>query len=376
MIINFITDINNSLLLNDIDKIYNGLAIKYNSGIFKKNLYHFLDYDAIDSNINIFYGYINNLLLDKSNNNIFIYIHDLFSSNWNTQLNLYDYIIIFNQKYFKLNYLNNHKLYFIDFYNSNISYFYKSLFHFFKNIKSFKLPSNILLPINNDLPYVSICILTYNRPHFIKLFQHHLDNITYPINKLEFIIIDDSDIYNEVSLPKLNNIKYFKYNNKNTIGWKRNQAIKLSSYDIIAFMDDDDYYPPNSLLYRISYLIKSQKQCIFCSCIGCFHIHKSSSIINSTSIFSSLENKVSEATLTFYKSFWINKNFNSNDFFNEGSFFIKDRTHLCKDVSFINIIIQLLHSNNTINKNITNYIQNGCLFNINHNILNLITSLN
>lgn len=375
MIINFITDINNSLLLNDINNIYKALSIKYNSGILKKNLNHYLDYDSSYANINIFYGYINNLLLEKSNNNIFIYIHDLFSHNWITQLKLYNYIIIFNKKYFNLKYLNNYKLYFIDFYNPNISIFYKSLFDFFKNIKSFKFSSNILLPINDNLPHVSICILTYNRPNFIKLFIHHLNNITYPFNKIEFIIIDDSHISIKNLLPKLNNIKYFNYKNKNTIGWKRNEAVKHTSYDIIAFMDDDDYYPPNSLLYRISYLLKSQKQCIFCSCIGCFHIHKLSSIINSTSIYSSLEKKVSEATLTFYKSFWYNKNFNNDDNYNEGEFFIKNRTHLCKDISFVNIIIQLLHSSNTINKHIKTYIQNGSYFNFDNYIFKLITSL-
>ena len=40
-------------------------------------------------------------------------------------------------------------------------------------------------------------------------------------------------------------------------------------------------------------------------------------------------------------------------------FFIQNRTHLCKDVSFSNIIIQLIHNSNTISKNIINYTNNG-----------------
>ena len=93
MIINFITDINNSILVNDIDKIYNAFLIKYNSGNLKKNLYHYLDYDGSNANFNIFYGFINNLLLDKSNNNIFIYLYDIFNDNWISQLNLYGCLI-------------------------------------------------------------------------------------------------------------------------------------------------------------------------------------------------------------------------------------------------------------------------------------------
>lgn len=374
MLFNFITDINNSKLIDNINIFYKALLIKYNSGNSVKNIYHYLHFEAEYSNFNIFYGYINNLLLNTSNNNIFIYLPDLFSTNWISQLNLYNYILVFDKEHLDLEYFQNHKTYFIDFYNNDISYFYNSIFTFFKNIDTFKIPSSFLLHTSN-LPNVSICILTYNRPFFIKLLQYHIDNINYPSNKFEIIIIDDGDNNIKHLLPKLNNIKYFKYNNKNTISWKRNQAIKMSSYDIIAFMDDDDLYPPDSLIYRVSHLINSNKQCIFCSTIGCFHIYNDSSIIHSTSIFDSLENKVSEATLTFYKTFWIQKNFNNNDKFNEGKFFIQNRTHLCKDVSFSNIIIQLIHKSNTISKNIINYNKNGFIFYNDKNIINLIFSL-
>ena len=374
MIFNFITDINNSKLVNNIDIIYKAFLIKYNSTNSSKTIYHYLHYEADYSNFNIFYGYINNLLLNTSNNNIFIYLPKYFSINWISQLNLYNYIIVFHKEHLNLKYFENHKIYFIDFYNNDSSYFYNSLFSFLQNIKTLKIPSYFLLQ-NSNLPHVSICILTYNRPFFIKLLQYHIDNINYPIDKLEIIIIDDGDYNIQHLLPQLNYIKYYKYNNKNTISWKRNQAVKMSSYDIIAFMDDDDLYPNNSLLYRISYLIHSNKQCIFCSTIGCYHIYNNTSIIHSTSIFESLENKVSEATLTFYKTFWLQKNFNNNDYFNEGKYFIKNRTHLCKDVSFSNIIIQLIHKSNTISKNITKYNQNGFIFYNDKNIINLIFSL-
>ena len=374
MIFNFITDINNSEFTNDIYIIYNAFLIKYNSYNSTKNIYHYLHFKAQYSNFNIFYGYINNLLLNTSNNNIFIYLSDYFSTNWISQLNLYNYIIVFDEKHLDLTYFKNHKIFFIDFYNNDVSYFYNSLFSFLQHIHTIKIPSNFLLD-KSYLPYVSICILTYNRPFFIKLLNYHINNINYPINKFEIIIIDDGNHDISHLLPKLTNIKYFKYNNQNTISWKRNQAVKMSSYDIIAFMDDDDLYPPDSLLYRISYLINSNKSCIFCSTIGCFDIYNNTSIIHSTSIFDSLENKVSEATLTFYKTFWIQKNFNNYDIFNEGKYFIQNRTHLCKDISFDNIIIQLLHKSNTIPKNIINYNQNGFIFYNDNNIINLILSL-
>lgn len=374
MLFNFITDINNTKLIYDINTLYKAFLIKYNSGNSNKKIYHYLQYEVEYSNFNIFYGYINNLVLNKSNNNIFIYLPNLFSTNWIPQLNLYNYIIVFNKEHLDLIYFKNHNTHFIDFYNYNISDFYKSFFIFLKHIQTCKIPSNFLLS-KFILPSVSICILTYNRPFFIKLLKYHIENINYPINKFEIIIIDDGDNNIQHLLPKFNNIKYFKYHKKHTISWKRNQAVKMSSYDIIAFMDDDDLYPSDSLLYRISHLIHSNKSCIFCSTIGCYDIFNNTSIIHSTSIFESLENKVSEATLTFYKTFWIEKNFNNNDIFNEGKYFIQNRTHLCKDVSFSNIIIQLIHKTNTITKNIKNYNQNGFIFYKDKNIINLILSL-
>ena len=54
------------------------------------------------------------------------------------------------------------------------------------------------------------------------------------------------------------------------------------------------------------------------------------------------------------------------------SSYSKNRTHLCKDVSFSNIIIQLIHKSNTISKNIINYNKNGFIFYNDKNIINLI----
>ena len=51
----------------------------------------------------------------------------------------------------------------------------------------------------------------------------NLNNNTYPSDKLEIIILDDGTEEIESKLPKMDNIKYYKYNKKNTIGFKRNE---------------------------------------------------------------------------------------------------------------------------------------------------------
>ena len=98
-------------------------------------------------------------------------------------------------------------------------------------------------------PNVSVLTPTYNRQMFIELNIFNLKNQTYPLNKLEWIMLDDGDeAYTE---DKINYIKksispikfiYVYENNRSTIGHKRNKLVKLSNYKIYIMMDDDDIY--------------------------------------------------------------------------------------------------------------------------------------
>jgi len=121
----------------------------------------------------------------------------------------------------------------------------------------------------NKYPKVSICTPTFNRrpfiPYLIKCFEHQ----TYPKEKIEWIIIDDgTDKVEDLFLPLINNdsnqstnytVKYFKYDTKMTLGKKRNLAHKKCSGDIIIYMDDDDYYPPERISHAVETLQKNPK---------------------------------------------------------------------------------------------------------------------
>lgn len=363
MLINFITDKNNNKLLSEIEKIFNGFSIKYNTGNFDKNIIHYLDYKCSAANINVFYGYINNLLVNYSNNNIFIFDKNYFCQNWINQLHNYDLICTKSNNDKIIDFTIKKEVNYIDFYNKDINIFYKSMLQLCKKIKSIKLPiiNNYISP--EKLPYISVCIPTYNRRKFMKLVKLNYENSTYPKEKMELIILDDGIDKIEDVIPNGSNIRYYHNKEKKSIGWKRNECVRLAKYDIIAFMDDDDYYYPNSLINRVCNLLKSERDCVFCSTIGCFHINKLSSIINSTPIDSPLENKVSEASLTFKKSFWHNNKFNSEDKINEGTNFIKNATDKCKEISWEGVFVQLLHTYNTIPKKLDFEERNGSHFN-------------
>ena len=106
-------------------------------------------------------------------------------------------------------------------------------------------------------PMVSICTPTFNRrpfiPMIIKCFQHQ----TYPKDKIEWIIIDDGTDKVEDLVTHIPQVKYFKYDDKMTLGAKRNLMNEKASGDIIVYMDDDDYYPPERVSHAVESLLSS-----------------------------------------------------------------------------------------------------------------------
>ena len=104
------------------------------------------------------------------------------------------------------------------------------------------------------MPFVSICTPTYNRrpfiPHIIKCFQ----NQKYPKSRMEWIIIDDGTDKVEDLFVNVPQVKYFRYEEKLTLGKKRNLAHEKCKGSIIVYMDDDDYYPPERVIHAVETL--------------------------------------------------------------------------------------------------------------------------
>jgi glycosyltransferase involved in cell wall biosynthesis len=110
---------------------------------------------------------------------------------------------------------------------------------------------------NIKFPFVSICTPTFNRrpfiPYMIKCFEHQ----TYPKDKIEWIIIDDGTDKIEDMVTHIPQVKYFKYDEKMTLGKKRNLSHEKSVGEIIVYLDDDDYYPPERISHAVETLQKN-----------------------------------------------------------------------------------------------------------------------
>jgi glycosyltransferase involved in cell wall biosynthesis len=118
-------------------------------------------------------------------------------------------------------------------------------------------------------PFVSVCTPTFNRRPFIKYMIKCFEHQTYPRDKMEWIIIDDGTDKIEDLVKDVPGVKYFKYDVKMTLGKKRNIMHYKSSGDIIIYMDDDDYYPPE----RVSHAVETLQENPKALCAGTSEMH-------------------------------------------------------------------------------------------------------
>jgi len=107
------------------------------------------------------------------------------------------------------------------------------------------------------LPYVSVCTPTFNRRPFVDSMIRCFDHQTYPKDRMEWIIIDDGTDKIEDLVINHPNVKYYAYDEKMPLGKKRNLMHDKSRGDIIVYMDDDDYYPPERVSHAVEVLMSN-----------------------------------------------------------------------------------------------------------------------
>jgi glycosyltransferase involved in cell wall biosynthesis len=118
--------------------------------------------------------------------------------------------------------------------------------------------SNLIESVK-ELPKVSICTPTFNRRPFIPYIIHCIKHQTYPLDKIEWVIVDDGtdaigDLVQNITFV---NVKYILLESKITLGEKRNLMHTHCDGDIIVYMDDDDYYPPERVSHSVEMLLQN-----------------------------------------------------------------------------------------------------------------------
>ena len=202
---------------------------------------------------------------------------------------------------------------------------------------------------NNHFPFVSICTPTFNRRPFyeitIKCFNHQ----TYPKDRMEWIIIDDGSDKIEDLVKDIPQVKYFKYNEKMNLGKKRNLMHEKSKGEIIVYMDDDDYYPPERVAHAVETLQKNPQAMV----AGSSEMYIYFKHINKMYKFGPYgPNHATAATFAFRKEYLKLSNYENNAALAEEKHFLKDYTVPFVQMDSMKTILVFSHIHNSFDKKI------------------------
>jgi glycosyltransferase involved in cell wall biosynthesis len=199
-----------------------------------------------------------------------------------------------------------------------------------------------------SFPFISVCTPTFNRrpffPYLIKSFYKQ----TYPLEYIEWIIIDDGTDPVEDLVKYLPNVKYFYYKDKMTLGKKRNMMHSKCKGDIIIYMDDDDYYPPTRISHAVNVLQNNPDKLI----AGCSKLNIYFNKFNKIYQFGPYcENHATAASFAFKRELLNHTHYNDDKSIAEERSFLKDYTIPLIQLETEQTILVLSHVHNTFDKN-------------------------
>jgi len=196
-------------------------------------------------------------------------------------------------------------------------------------------------------PLVSVCTPTFNRrpfiPYMIKCFEHQ----DYPKDRIEWIILDDgTDPIGEM-VEHIPCVKYFYYQEKMILGKKRNLMHEKCNGDVIIYMDDDDYYPPDRISHAVDMLVKNPDYLIAGS--SEMHIYYASQQkLYQCGPYG--PNHATAATFAFKKELLTNTNYGNEKAMSEERDFTKGYTIPMIQLDSRKSILVFSHQHNTLNK--------------------------
>ena len=199
------------------------------------------------------------------------------------------------------------------------------------------------------LPKVSICTPTFNRRPFIPMMIECFNNQTYPKDKIEWIIVDDGTDKIEDLVLDIPQVKYFYYPEKLTLGKKRNIMHEKTTCEIIIYMDDDDYYPPE----RISHAVETLQNNPQALCAGSSEMYIYFKHIQKMYQFGPYkENHSTAATFAFRRELLKQTSYDDNACLAEETHFLKNYTIPFVQLNPLKSILVFSHNHNSFDKKI------------------------
>lgn len=201
--------------------------------------------------------------------------------------------------------------------------------------------------MNNNLPFVSVCTPTFNRRPFIPFAIKCFNNFIYPKDRIEWIIVDDGTDPIADLVTGVPQIKYYYCENKMPLGKKRNYMHNKCKGDIIVYMDDDDYYPPDRIIHSVQTLLNNPSYLIAGSSAMLIYYDSLDKIYCCGPY---KENHATAATFAFKKELLLETKYDEKDTMMEEKKFLKDYTIPLIQLDPLKSILVFSHKHNSLNK--------------------------
>lgn len=117
-------------------------------------------------------------------------------------------------------------------------------------------------------PTISILTPTRNRRHLLPMLERCILRQNYPREKLEWIIVDNSDDGQPPFVPLDNTglrVIQREVSGACTVGAMRQLTVEAATGEVIVHMDDDDYYPPS----RVAHVVNTLQENPDVDVVGC-----------------------------------------------------------------------------------------------------------
>ncbi len=197
--------------------------------------------------------------------------------------------------------------------------------------------------------FVSICTITSNGSKYLPLLLKCIENQTYPLDRIEWVIVDDSDSCREsLNITSDTNlcIKYKRLTEQINLGLKRNLSHELCRGEYIVYMDDRDYYYPDRVSHAVDTLMKSNEAIAGCTNLLIYFSHDDQFWLEGPYG----KNHATANTFAMTKEF-ARQNFYENEVTcNEEQSFLNDYTIPMAQLEPLKTIICLSHNTNTFDK--------------------------
>jgi len=196
-------------------------------------------------------------------------------------------------------------------------------------------------------PLVTVCTPTYNRRDFIPALIQCFENQSYPRELLEWVVADDgSDPVGDL-FEGVRGVKYYKSEERMNLGFKRNYMHSKASGEIIVYMDDDDYYPPDRVLHAV-YKLRSNPSILIA---GSSKMHIYFKHLKKIYQFGPYgPNHATAATFAFKKKLLNLTSYDDNALVSEERFFLKGFTIPMVQLDSKRTILAFAHAQNTFDK--------------------------